>query len=63
MVINGLDYSTVVCSDVDLRCLSQKLLNISVPDIGRCLGLDASFVQHIEEDSTHDDEHKRHQLY
>lgn len=62
MVINEPNYSTVVCSDVGLRCLSQRFLSISVTDIGRCLGLDESFVHHIEEDSTHDDEHKRHQL-
>ena len=62
MVINGLDYATVVCCDVGLRCLSQRLLSISISDIGRCLGLDESFIQCIEEDSTHDGQHKRQQL-
>lgn len=62
MVINGLDYSIAVCSDVGLRCLSPKLLSINVSDIGRCLGLDESFVEQIEKDNTHDEEHKRHQL-
>lgn len=62
MAINNQNYMSIVCSDVGLLCLSQKLLSKSISDIGRCLGLKASFVQHIEEDSTHDDQHKRHQL-
>ena len=62
VVVNGLNYSAVACSDEGLKYLSQKLLSKSVSDIGRCLGLDESLVQRIEEDSTQDDQHKRHQL-
>ena len=59
---NGLINSTVVCSDVGLKCLSQKLLSKRVTDIGHCLGLHEILVQRIEEDTTHDDQHKMHQL-
>ena len=59
---NGLINSTVVCSDVGLKCLSQKLLSKRVTDIGHCLGLHESLVQLIEEDTTLDDQHKMHQL-
>ena len=62
MATNDQKYMSIVCSDVGLLCLSQKLLSKSVSDIGRCLGLDESFVRHIEADSTQDDQHKRHQL-
>ena len=62
IVINGLDYSAVMCSDGGLKCLSQRLQSKGVTNIGRCLGLDESFVQRIEEDTTLDDQHKMHQL-
>ena len=62
MAINDQNYMSIVCSDVGLLCLSRKLLSQSVSDIGRCLGLEESFVRRIEKDSSHDDEHKRHQL-
>ena len=62
MATNDQKYMSIVCSDVGLLCLSRKLLSKSVSAIGRCLGLDESFVRHIEEDSTQDDQHKRHQL-
>ena len=62
MVINGLDYSAVTCSDGGLRYLSQKLESKSITNIGRCLGLDEGLIQRIEEDSTLDDQHKMHQL-
>ena len=62
VVVDGLNYSTVACSDEGLRYLSQKLLSKRVSDVGRCLGVDESLIQRIEEDSTLDDQHKMHQL-
>ena len=59
---NGLINSTVVCSDVGLKCLSQKLQSKRLTDIGHCLDLDESFVQRIVEDSTLADQDKMHQL-
>lgn len=62
-VVDGLlDYSAVACSDEGLGYLSQKLQNKRISHIGRCLGLDEGLVQRIEEDSSHDDQHKMHQL-
>ena len=62
MVVDGLNYSAVACSDEGLRCLSQRLASKSITDVGRCLGLDGSLIQRIVEDSTHDEQHKMHQL-
>lgn len=61
ILINGLQYTTVICSDEGLRCLSQRLLNKSVSAVGCCLGLDESFVQHVKEDRA-GDQHKMHEL-
>ena len=55
VVINGTDYGNVVCSDVDLKCLSAKLHSkCSISSIGHCLCLNQGEIQEVEEDETHD---------
>ena len=49
---NGLDYAGFVCTDVGLKCLSQKLQSLSDTNVGRCLGLDEEIVCNIHNDST-----------
>ena len=62
-MINGTDYTNVVCSDVGLRCLSKKLLSkTSIRSIGRCLHLDHTEIEEVEEDKTHDDTWKMNSL-